>query len=304
MKRIVLTVSVLLILLGGATALAVVPEEPSSPALAGGHTLFVAGAAYGNTHEAGTTFHWEAPNVPVGTSVTFPEREQTWSGQGYQDCEGGLAHWISNENNLVQSGCVEGDTTTSSTTSTTSTTTTSTTSTTTTTTLPPGVPTLFAAEPQSYCLNDGARVVQFTFGDRPDLDGRAGTIRFNRPGTLAYFGPATPRTFVSGATVTVEIPNIADLPAFIRVVYFINDDPDLEANGIVPLPTGPTCLATGTTTTTTLAPPPPGGSTTTTTTVPGATTTTVKPAVVTPAVVTPAAPATTAPPAAGLPSTL
>ena len=78
----------------------------------GSHILLVNGVGYGNTHEAGATFHWEAPNVPVGTSVTFAERSQSWTGQGYQDCEGGLAHWISNENNLVQSGCVEGPVTT------------------------------------------------------------------------------------------------------------------------------------------------------------------------------------------------
>jgi len=268
------------------------------------HVLYVAGTPYNHTHDGGPVIQWEAPNVPIGTSVTFPEREQTWTGQGYQDCEGGLAHWVSNENNLVQSGCVDGPTDTTSTTTSTTSTTTSTTSTTTTTTLPPGVPTLFSVEPQSLCL-DNARVVQFTFGDRPDLEGLAGTVRFNRPGTLAYFGPAIPRTFVSGLTVTVQIPDIADLPAFIRVIYFINGT-DIEANAIVPLPTGPTCQAAGTTTTTT-----PGA--TTTTTVPGATTTTTvaprTPTPVTPTPVavtpTPAAPATTATPAAtGLPETL
>jgi hypothetical protein len=95
----------------------------------GTHTLYVDGTGYPNTHEAGSTFHWEAPNVPLGTAVTFPERGQEWTGQGYEDCESGIAHWVSNDNNLVQSGCVDepDDSTTTST---------STTSTSTTTTLP------------------------------------------------------------------------------------------------------------------------------------------------------------------------
>jgi LPXTG-motif cell wall-anchored protein len=131
-------------ILGGLTAAGLLLSglgSANSATAADGHILVVNGTAYTNTHQAGSTFHWETPPVAsVNVPVSFAERGQVWTGQGFQLCEFG-AHWISNENNLVQSGCVDGPTDT-----------TSTTTTTTTTTLvppppPPGVPGVLVVPP-------------------------------------------------------------------------------------------------------------------------------------------------------------
>jgi len=228
-------------------------EEPSTTTTVPGHKWFV--CKYVGT--PGLDERLQTGDNPIsvdGHSIaTYPN---IVIGAFFADAQGRsvvIAQDIGQAEPDPDEACPPGDTgtttTTSSTTSTTSTTTTTLPPTTTTT---PPTPSLFSIAPQSFCLNDGSRIVQFTLGDRPDLEESAGTIRFNRPGTFAFFGPAISRTFVSGAVVNVAIPtDIPDLPDVIRVIYFINDDSDITAFGDVQtFPTGPTCQATETTTTT------------------------------------------------------
>lgn len=136
MKRLALTAGVLLTLAAGAVALAIVPAEPL--AVSGStatHVLYVDGTPYNHTQVSGPVIHFETGPIVGGEDVTFPERDQVWDGNGSDNlpCEFG-AHWVSNENTLNLSHCLEGpdDSTTSS--STTSSTTTSTTQPTVTTT--------------------------------------------------------------------------------------------------------------------------------------------------------------------------
>lgn len=89
-----------------------------------GHTLNVDGVGYDSNHHAGPTIHWETPGSSP-TSASFAERGQTWNsstGHGHEHlpCPGGV-HWVSNDNGLQLSHCLDNPnpTTTEVTTSTT-----------------------------------------------------------------------------------------------------------------------------------------------------------------------------------------
>lgn len=90
---------------------------------ASGHQLVVDGTAYDSTKEAGASIHWETYGDPQ--HAVFAERDQEWypgdNGSEHIPCDYGI-HWISNDNVLTISHCLEappsttGPTTTSSTT--------------------------------------------------------------------------------------------------------------------------------------------------------------------------------------------
>ena len=121
MKRIALTLGVALTLVGGVAALAIVPAEPL--AVSGStatHVLYVDGTPYNSTQESGPVIHFETGPIVGGEDVTFPERDQVWEGNGSDNlpCEFG-AHWVSNDNLLTLSHCLEGPDESTTTTSTT-----------------------------------------------------------------------------------------------------------------------------------------------------------------------------------------
>jgi LPXTG-motif cell wall-anchored protein len=80
-----------------------------------GHTLYVTDAdtkvvvTYDSYKHSGDAIHWETPVIDPSDSVAFPERGQTWDGNGsryLEGCETGL-HWISNDNVLTLSHCLD-----------------------------------------------------------------------------------------------------------------------------------------------------------------------------------------------------
>ena len=103
------------LLLGGLTS------ANYASATADSHVLVVNGTPYNSYKHEGGAIQWVTPPVDKDADVSFFEmsadvsRDQVWTGQGFEVCEFGT-HWISNENNLVQSGCVAGPPATTSTT--------------------------------------------------------------------------------------------------------------------------------------------------------------------------------------------
>lgn len=74
-----------------------------------GHTLVVNGTPYDSYQHSGAAIHWETPGG--ATTATFAERSQTWNsvtgnGSSKLPCPFGI-HWISNENVLTLSHCLD-----------------------------------------------------------------------------------------------------------------------------------------------------------------------------------------------------
>jgi hypothetical protein len=84
------------------------------------HVLYVDGTPYNSYQESGPVIHWETGPIDGGEDVTFPERDQVWEGNGSDNlpCEFG-AHWVSNDNLLTLSHCLDGPDESTTTTSTT-----------------------------------------------------------------------------------------------------------------------------------------------------------------------------------------
>jgi hypothetical protein len=72
-----------------------------------GHTLIVDGQSYTSTKHSGAAIHWETPDADP-LEASFAERNQTWTGNGSEHlpCPYGI-HWISNDNILTVSHCLE-----------------------------------------------------------------------------------------------------------------------------------------------------------------------------------------------------
>jgi LPXTG-motif cell wall-anchored protein len=103
--------AILVVAAGGFTSLA---ASGGAGASDGDHVLNVAGASVNSYKHSGSAIHWETRVIGRSESVTYEERQQTWTGNGsehLEDCEGGL-HWISNENVLTISHCLDDDETT------------------------------------------------------------------------------------------------------------------------------------------------------------------------------------------------
>lgn len=87
------------------------------------HVLKVNGVEYTDTKVSGTAWHFETPAGVVPVLASVAERSQTWTGNGSDNlpCPYGI-HWISNENMLTISHCLDASTTTTTAGSTTTTT--------------------------------------------------------------------------------------------------------------------------------------------------------------------------------------
>lgn len=176
---------------------------------AGGHTLIVDGTSYDSTHEAGPTIHWETPGANP-TSASFAERGQVWDGNGSEHlpCEHGV-HWISNENTLNVSHCLEGpepSTTTLAPTTTSTTTTISTTSSPTTTSSLPATTTTVPATTSSTSSPATTSVPATTSPSTTAL-----------PSTSTSPSTAAPTTVASGPTSTLSSPTTSAPPTSPRL---------------------------------------------------------------------------------------